>query len=113
MFGDEEINEIIPALNEVKEKGINVFGPIPPDVVFLKAAQGHYDMVIAMYHDQGHIPLKLVGFNTGVNVTIGLPIIRTSVDHGTGFDIVGKNIAEEMSLIEAIKIADLLQKDEC
>ncbi|MFZ7132374.1 MAG: 4-hydroxythreonine-4-phosphate dehydrogenase PdxA [Eubacteriales bacterium] len=111
LFGDEEVNEIIPAINEMKENGFNVFGPIPPDVVFLRAHHGHYDMVIAMYHDQGHIPLKLLGFNTGVNVTIGLPIIRTSVDHGTAFDIAGKDMADETSLLEAIKIAEAFNKE--
>ncbi|WDC84763.1 4-hydroxythreonine-4-phosphate dehydrogenase PdxA [Caloramator sp. mosi_1] len=95
IFGDEEINEIIPALQLAKENGINVDGPVPPDIVFLKAVKGKYDIVVAMYHDQGHIPVKLMGFDTGVNITVGLPIIRTSVDHGTAFDIAGKGIANE------------------
>lgn len=105
LFGDEEIKEIIPALNSLKEEGLNVSGPIPPDTVFLKTYKGEFDLVVAMYHDQGHIPLKLLDFDGGVNITVGLPIIRTSVDHGTAFDIAGKNIARPDSLIKAIEIA--------
>lgn len=106
LFGDEEIKEIIPAVEELKKMGMNVDGPVAPDTVFLKCYKGLYDVVIAMYHDQGHIPIKLVGFDSGVNMTVGLPIIRTSVDHGTAFDIAGKNIANKTSLIEAIKAAE-------
>ena len=108
LFGDEEIREIIPAVEQLKEKGVNAFGPIPPDTVFLKCYKGEYDLVVAMYHDQGHIPLKLMDFDGGVNITCGLPIIRTSVDHGTAFDIAGKNIARPDSLIRAIKVADMI-----
>lgn len=105
LFGTEEINEIIPAVKHMKEKGINVEGPIPPDTVFLQALNGKYDVVVAMYHDQGHIPLKLLGFNTGVNITVGLPFVRTSVDHGTAFEIAWQGKAREDSMIEAIKLA--------
>ena len=105
MFGFEERDEIIPAVEKAKNDGMNVEGPIPPDTVFHKAVQGEYDGVVCMYHDQGHIPLKLVDFYNGVNVTLGLPIIRTSVDHGTAFDIAGKGIANESSLIQAIDLA--------
>lgn len=106
LFGDEEINEIIPAVEIAKSKNINVVGPIAPDTVFHRAANyGEFDIVIAMYHDQGHIPLKLLGFSIGVNITVGLPIIRTSVDHGTAFEIAGKGIADHKSLVEAIEIA--------
>ena len=105
MFGNEEIKEIIPAVRNMQERGINVQGPIPPDTVFLQAVNGKYDIVVAMYHDQGHIPLKLIGFNSGVNVTVGLPFIRTSVDHGTAFEIAWQGKANEGSMVEAIKLA--------
>ena len=105
LFGSEELREIIPAVNNMKKKGINVDGPCPPDTVFLQAVQGKYDIVVAMYHDQGHIPLKLLGFNTGVNVTVGLPFIRTSVDHGTAFEIAWQCKASERSMVEAIKLS--------
>ena len=110
LFGDEEIREIIPAVSELNEKGLNVFGPIPPDTVFLKCLKGEYDLVVAMYHDQGHIPLKLLDFDGGVNITCGLPIIRTSVDHGTAFDIAGKNTAKPDSLIKAIEAAEMISR---
>lgn len=106
LFGSEEIDEIIPAVEEARKLGINVEGPIAPDTVFLKAQKGQYDVVVAMYHDQGHIPTKLLAFDTGVNITVGLPLIRTSVDHGTAFDIAGKGIAKGDSMIEALKVAD-------
>ena len=105
LFGNEEIKEIIPAVKNMKEKGINVEGPFPPDTIFLQTVQGKYDIVVAMYHDQGHIPLKLIGFNSGVNVTVGLPFIRTSVDHGTAFEIAWQGKANENSMSEAIKLA--------
>ena len=105
IFGDEEIKIIKPAVDEAKKLGINVKGPISPDAIFYLANIGMFDIVIAMYHDQGLIPLKLLSFNRSVNVTVGLPIIRTSVDHGTGFDIAGKGWANPHSLIEAIKVA--------
>lgn len=119
LFGREEIDEIIPAVLMAKEKGINVEGPLPADTLFSKARGGQYDIVVAMYHDQGHIPLKVVGFQfdhennkwktvTGVNITLGLPIIRSSVDHGTAFDQTGKGTANEESLINAIEYGALL-----
>ena len=108
LFGEKEIKEILPAIKELRKKGVNACGPIPPDTVFLKCYKGEYDLVVAMYHDQGHIPLKLMDFDGGVNITCGLPIIRTSVDHGTAFDIAGKNVARPDSLIRAIKVADMI-----
>ncbi|MFH1826173.1 MAG: 4-hydroxythreonine-4-phosphate dehydrogenase PdxA [bacterium] len=105
LFGDEEEKIIKPAVAEAKRLGINVKGPISPDAVFYLANIGMFDIVVAMYHDQGLIPLKLLSFNKSVNVTVGLPIVRTSVDHGTGFDIAGKGWANPHSLIEAIKVA--------
>ena len=111
LFGDEEIREIIPAIEELRAMGLDVFGPIPPDTVFLKCFKGEFDLVVAMYHDQGHIPLKLMGFDGGVNITCGLPIIRTSVDHGTAFDIAGRNIAKEDSLIKAIEVAKMISEN--
>jgi len=107
IFGREEIDEIIPAVEEACKLGINVEGPIAPDTVFLKANKRQYDVVVAMYHDQGHIPTKILAFDTGVNITVGLPIIRTSVDHGTAFDIAGEGIAKGDSMIEALIAADL------
>ena len=111
LFGKEEINEILPAIVSLKQEGINVEGPIAPDTVFLKCLKGQYDLVVAMYHDQGHIPLKLLDFDGGVNVTVGLPIIRTSVDHGTAFDIAGSNTCNPNSLIKSIKLAKTLSKN--
>lgn len=116
LFGTEEIEEINPAIEEAKAKGINVLGPIPPDSLFSEALGGWYDIVVCMYHDQGHIPLKMVGFVydreakswkavEGVNITLGLPIIRTSVDHGTGFALAGKGTSNELSLVNAIDYA--------
>jgi 4-hydroxythreonine-4-phosphate dehydrogenase len=105
MFGNEEIMKIIPAIINMQKRGIDVRGPFPPDTVFLQAVNGKYDIVVAMYHDQGHIPLKLIGFNSGVNVTVGLPFIRTSVDHGTAFEIAWQGKANEGSMVEAIKLA--------
>ncbi|MDN6146194.1 MAG: 4-hydroxythreonine-4-phosphate dehydrogenase PdxA [Tetragenococcus koreensis] len=104
LFGNEEINEVEPAVKEKLEEGKNVSGPVPPDTVFLKATQGKFDIVVAMYHDQGHIPMKLMAFDKGVNVTLGLPIIRTSVDHGTAFDIAGQGIASDVSMISAMEL---------
>ncbi len=105
LFGDEEIKEIIPAVSNLKMKGWDVTGPVPPDTVFLQAIGGQYDLVVAMYHDQGHIPLKLTGFRKGVNITLGLPFVRTSVDHGTAFGIAWQGKADEGSMTEAIKLA--------
>jgi 4-hydroxythreonine-4-phosphate dehydrogenase len=105
IFGNEEKDIIKPAVDEAKKQGINVQGPLSPDAIFYLAKLGMFDIVVAMYHDQGLIPLKLLSFNRSVNVTLGLPIIRTSVDHGTGFDIAGKGWANPQSLIQAIKVA--------
>jgi 4-hydroxythreonine-4-phosphate dehydrogenase len=110
LFGNEEANKIIPAVRNMKERGIDVEGPCPPDTVFLQAVNGKYDIVVAMYHDQGHIPLKLLGFNTGVNVTVGLPFVRTSVDHGTAFEIAWQGKASESSMVEAVKLATKLSE---
>lgn len=104
-FGFEDINEIKPAVEKARNKGMNVEGPIAPDTVFLKAYKKDYDAVVCMYHDQGHIPLKLLDFEGGVNVTLGLKVIRTSVDHGTAFDIAYKGIATTRSLVEAYNFA--------
>ncbi|MGQ9637757.1 MAG: 4-hydroxythreonine-4-phosphate dehydrogenase PdxA [Thermodesulfobacteriota bacterium] len=116
LFGREEIEEIIPAIQEAQKQGLNIEGPIPPDTVFSKMRGGKYDLVVVMYHDQGHIPTKLIGFQydhktntwgsiSGVNITCGLPIIRVSVDHGTAFGKAGEGRANPESMIQAIKIA--------
>ncbi len=105
IMGGEEIKSIIPAIDDAKKLGINASGPYPPDVVFHRAYNGEFDMIVCMYHDQGLIPFKMLAFDTGVNMTVGLPIVRTSPDHGTAFDIAWKNIAAPTSMIEAIKLA--------
>lgn len=105
ILGDEEIKAIIPAVKRAREMGFNVAGPFPPDVIFHKAYNGDFDIVVCMYHDQGLIPFKVLAFDTGVNMTVGLPIIRTSPDHGTAFDIAWQNKANPSSMIEAIKLA--------
>lgn len=113
LFGKEELEEIIPAIDKARDEGMNVVGPEPPDTVFVKSQAGQYDIVVAMYHDQGHIPLKLSGFQydhinnkydsvSGINCTIGLPIVRTSVDHGTAFGKAGEGRANEESMLDAI-----------
>ena len=124
LFGTEELQEIKPAIEAARAAGINAIGPIPPDSVFSEALGGWYDIVVCMYHDQGHIPLKTVGFVydreaqawkavEGVNVTLGLPIIRTSVDHGTGFALAGKGTSNELSLVNAIDYAVRMAKGTC
>ncbi|MDV2494832.1 MAG: 4-hydroxythreonine-4-phosphate dehydrogenase PdxA [bacterium] len=105
LFGTEEREAIAPAVAEARSSGIDVMGPVSPDVVFLQARRGVYDLVLAMYHDQGHVAVKTMGFERGVNVTAGLPIVRTSVDHGTAFDIAGTGRADPTSLIEAFILA--------
>lgn len=105
LFGDEEIRIVGPSVEKMKAKGINVAGPCPPDTVFLQTYEGMYDMVVAMYHDQGHIPLKLMGFYDGVNITAGLPFIRTSADHGTAFDIAWTGKAKSESMAISIQLA--------
>ena len=119
LFGRQDIEISTPTIAAAVADGLDVVGPVPGDTVFVKLRAGQYDAVVAMYHDQGHIPVKLLGFEvdpatgqwrdlSGVNITLGLPIIRTSVDHGTAFDIAGKGIANERSLVEAIEYAELL-----
>ena len=106
LFGQgEEAQKIQPAVARCREAGIDAEGPLPADTLFFRARRGDYDLVVAMYHDQGHGPVKVLGLEAGVNVTVGLPFVRTSVDHGTAFDIAGKGIADEMSLREAIRQA--------
>ncbi|OGP54095.1 MAG: 4-hydroxythreonine-4-phosphate dehydrogenase PdxA [Deltaproteobacteria bacterium RBG_13_52_11] len=105
LFGSEEQEVIAPAIEGCRQGGITVDGPLPADSLFFHAASGKYDAVVAMYHDQGLIPLKLLHFRDGVNITLGLPIIRTSVDHGTGYDIAGQGVADPTSLINAILMA--------
>jgi 4-hydroxythreonine-4-phosphate dehydrogenase len=105
MFGQEERDIISPAIDEAAGEGIPASGPYPPDTVFFRALRGEFDLVVAMYHDQGLIPLKLLAFEEGVNVTVGLPIIRTSPDHGTAYEIAGKGEAKPSSMVEAIKLA--------
>ncbi len=105
IFGDEEIREIIPAVEDAKREGIAVSGPFPPDTIFHRAYNGGFDMVVCMYHDQGLIPLKMIAFDRGVNVTVGLPIIRTSPDHGTAYDIAWQGVANPSSMIEAVRVA--------
>jgi 4-hydroxythreonine-4-phosphate dehydrogenase len=123
LFGREEIEEIGPAIGIARSKGIKADGPIPPDTVFSKAHGGMFDIVVAMYHDQGHIPLKALGFQydkstgklrvvNGVNITLGLPIIRTSVDHGTAFDCAWQGTADDSSLVSAIEYAVRLAHNE-
>jgi 4-phospho-D-threonate 3-dehydrogenase / 4-phospho-D-erythronate 3-dehydrogenase len=119
LFGRQDIEVSQPVIDEMVKQGLDIIGPVPGDTVFVKLRAGQYDAVVAMYHDQGHIPVKLLGFEidpatgkwqelSGVNITLGLPIIRTSVDHGTAFDIAGKGIANERSMIEAIEYAERL-----
>ena len=108
LFGDEEIKYITPTIEEARRQGMNVTGPLPPDSVFLRTSEGQFDAAIAMYHDQGHIAVKMLGITHGVNVTLGLPIIRTSVDHGTNFGKAGKGTADPTSLILSIKLASVM-----
>ena len=108
LFGTEESDVIAPAVARANAAGLDVTGPWPPDTVFPRAARGHFDGVVAMYHDQGHVAVKMLGFDEGVNVSLGLPIVRTSVDHGTAFDIAGKGIASPISMIEATRLAATL-----
>ncbi len=116
LFGREDLEVTAPVVADCRAAGLDVTGPVPGDTVFVKLRGGQFDAVVAMYHDQGHIPVKLLGFEidpetgtwralSGVNITLGLPVIRTSVDHGTAFDIAGQGIANADSLIEAIDVA--------
>lgn len=111
LFGDEDEKEIVPAIKEAQAKGYNVTGPVPPDSVFHRAANlDEFDIVVVMYHDQGHIPIKVLGFDSGVNVTVGLPCIRTSVDHGTAFSVAGTGKASENSMLEALRLGAQMAK---
>lgn len=110
LLGNRDLEAIKPAVERARENGLQVFGPESPDTVYVSASRGQYDCVVSMYHDQGHIPIKMLGFQSeggvsGVNTTIGLPIIRTSVDHGTAFDIAGEGVASEESMIDAVRVA--------
>ncbi len=105
LFGDEDDTQIAPAVQAARAEGIDAYGPIPADTVFHRAYQGAFDLIVAQYHDQGHIPIKLVAFDTAVNVSLGLPIDRCSVDHGTAFDIAGKGIAKNVNLDHALAYA--------
>ena len=105
LFGDEDEDAIVPAIYAAQEAGVNCSGPHAGDTVFLQASRGAYDLVVAMYHDQGHIPMKLLDFEGTVNISLGIPVIRTSVDHGTAFDIAGKNLADPRSMKQAMRMA--------
>ena len=110
LLGSEEAEEIAPAVAEAQSQGINAIGPIPADIVFHHAIEGRYDVVLAMFHDQGHIPVKVYGFEESITANLGLPFVRTSVDHGTAFDIAGQGIATHGSMLEAIRLAVALAK---
>jgi 4-hydroxythreonine-4-phosphate dehydrogenase len=111
LFGNEENDHIEPAIDAAKKEGINARGPFPPDTVFMRAFKGEFDGVVSMLHDHGFVALKSRDFESGVNITVGLPIIRTSVGHGTAFDKAGKGVASEMGLISAIKAAEMLWRN--
>ena len=116
LFGSEEVEVISPAIDAARAKGLNVHGPFAPDTVFMRARStpqraGEFDVVIAMYHDQGLIPVKYLGVDKGVNVTLGLPLVRTSPDHGTAFDIAGQGVADAASLVEAVRMAKALSAE--
>ncbi len=110
LLGNEEAEEIAPAVAAARERGIEAIGPVPADIVFHQAIQGRYDVVLAMFHDQGHIPVKVYGFEESITANLGLPFVRTSVDHGTAFDIAGQGIASHTSMLEAIRLAVALAK---
>jgi 4-hydroxythreonine-4-phosphate dehydrogenase len=110
LFGTEDRDVIAPAVEAARAEGIDASGPWPPDTVFMHARQGRFDIVVVQYHDQGHIPIKLMGFDTGVNVTVGLPFFRTSVDHGTAFDIAGTGRADHASMRAALELAGSLAR---
>jgi 4-hydroxythreonine-4-phosphate dehydrogenase len=105
LFGDEEARIVAPAVARLAEAGLAVTGPLPADTLFLRASRGEFDGVVALYHDQGHIPVKLLGMHRAVNVTLGLPLVRTSVAHGTAFDIVGRGLADPASMLAAVDAA--------
>jgi 4-hydroxythreonine-4-phosphate dehydrogenase len=112
LFGTEDVERIAPAVEAARAEGIDASGPWPPDTVFMQARGGRFDIVVVQYHDQGHIPIKLMGFDTGVNVTVGLPFFRTSVDHGTAFDIAGTGKADSTSMRAALDLAASLARPE-
>jgi 4-hydroxythreonine-4-phosphate dehydrogenase len=105
VIGSEDGEVLAPAVASARERGVDIAGPFPADTIFVRASRGEFDAVIACYHDQGLIPVKLLAFGRAVNVTLGLPIIRTSVDHGTAFDIAGRGTADHSSLVEAVRLA--------
>jgi 4-hydroxythreonine-4-phosphate dehydrogenase len=109
-LGSEEIEIIRPAVEEARRKGFSVEGPVPADTLMFQALRGSYDILVAMYHDQALIPVKMLGFGKAVNITVGLPFIRTSPDHGTAYDIAGRGLADPGSMIEAIRWAAALSK---
>jgi 4-hydroxythreonine-4-phosphate dehydrogenase len=104
-MGHEDAEVLAPAVRDARREGLDVTGPLPADTVFLRASRGEFDCVLACYHDQGLVPVKLLSFGSSVNVTLGLPIVRTSPDHGTAFDIAGKGVADPASLIAAVVLA--------
>jgi 4-hydroxythreonine-4-phosphate dehydrogenase len=110
LIGDEEATQIAPAVREARSRGIDAVGPVPADTVFNQAIDGKFDVVLAMYHDQGHIPIKVHNWAKSVSVNLGLPFVRTSVDHGTAFDIAGKGLADHTSMLEAIGAAIALME---
>jgi 4-hydroxythreonine-4-phosphate dehydrogenase len=113
LFGrGEEETKIAPAIEAVRRDGIDAVGPLPADTAFFLAGRGDYDLIVAMYHDQGHAPVKVLGIEAGVNITVGLPVIRTSVDHGTAFDIAGQGRADHRSMLEALRQADRFAADD-
>ncbi|MBI4233809.1 MAG: 4-hydroxythreonine-4-phosphate dehydrogenase PdxA [Chloroflexi bacterium] len=111
LLGTEEAEHIAPAVEEATRRGIAATGPVPADIVFHQAIRGRFDVVLALYHDQGHIPVKVHGFEQSISVNLGLPFVRTSVDHGTAFDIAGQGVASPVSMIEAIRVAALLASE--
>jgi 4-hydroxythreonine-4-phosphate dehydrogenase len=113
LFGrGEEAEKIAPAIEKAQHEGIDVHGPLPADTAFYLASRGDYDLIVAMYHDQGHAPIKVLGLESGVNITVGLPVIRTSVDHGTAFDIAGQGKADARSMVAALRQADSFATDD-
>jgi 4-phospho-D-threonate 3-dehydrogenase / 4-phospho-D-erythronate 3-dehydrogenase len=105
LFGEQDADCIAPAIAEARALGIDCSGPHSADTIFIRALRGEFDLIVAMYHDQGHIPMKLIDFEGGVNVSLGMPIIRTSVDHGTAFDIAGRNLADATNMKAAMRLA--------
>jgi 4-hydroxythreonine-4-phosphate dehydrogenase len=105
LFGSEDADVIAPAIAQARALGIDCSGPLPPDTLFLRALRGEFNLIVAMYHDQGHIPMKLIDFEGTVNVSLGMPILRTSVDHGTAFDIAGRNVANPANMKAAMRLA--------